>query len=68
MNFRQFGKDAKSWPKPMRGVDAVKKGFFAGTGIGKSLEKLARAAASTAGDSFSTSLVAKSLLPIDAQP
>jgi hypothetical protein len=43
MNFKQFWKDAKSRAKAMSGVDAVKKGFFGGTGIGKSLEKLAKA-------------------------
>jgi hypothetical protein len=44
MNFTQHWKDAKSRAKAMSGVEAVKKGFFGGTGIGKSLEKLAKAA------------------------
>ena len=43
MNFKQFWKDAKSRAKAMSGVEAVKKGFFGGTGIGKALEKLAKA-------------------------
>ena len=43
MNFKQFWKDAKSRAEAMSGVEAVRKGFFGGTGIGKSLEKFAKA-------------------------
>lgn len=45
MNFKQFWKDAKSRAKAMSGVDAVKTGFFGGTGIGPVLGKLAKAPA-----------------------
>ena len=43
MNFKQYWKDAKSRAKAMSGVEAVKKSFFGGTGIGPALDKLGKA-------------------------
>lgn len=43
MNLKQYWKDVKSRAKALSGVEAVKKGFFGGTGIGPALSKLAKA-------------------------
>lgn len=71
MNFKQYWKDAKSRAKAMSGVEAVKKSFFGGTGIGPALDKLGKAPeakrvllakeAVKAIDAYSTSLDTKKL-------